>query len=116
LFHKVYYNDETTDYNEQSVEELRGKFVKIIVIKKTDSFSFERFCDRVQSVDPLELKIQEDFSEFVGENVIDNGLEVEDTSTLLSAYVDNVETNLDKTRIKLEMNDLMTEAQTLEVV
>jgi len=116
LFHKVYYNDETTDYNEQSVEELRGKFVKIIVIKKTDSFSFERFCDRVQSVDPLELKIQEDFSEFIGENVIDNGLEVEDTSTLLSAYVDNVETTLDKTRIKMEMNDLMTEAQTLEVV
>ena len=115
LFHKVYYNDETTDYNEFDVAALRGKFVKVIVINKTDSFSFERFLDRVQSVDPLELKVQEDFSEFIGENVGDTGLEVEDTSTLLSAYVDNVETVLDKTRIKMEMNDLMTEAQTLEI-
>lgn len=115
LFHKVYYNDDKFDYNEYDVNDLRGKFVKVIVINKGDSFTFDRFLDRVQSVDPLELKVQEDFSEFIGENVGDNGLEIEDTSTLLSAYVDNVETTLDKTRIKLEMNDLMTEAQTLEI-
>jgi len=29
--------------------------------------------------------------------------------------VDNVETVLDKDRIKVQMNDLMTEAQTLEI-
>ena len=71
--------------------------------------------DRIQQRNTYELKIQENFNEFIGENVGDDGLEVEDTHTLLSQYVDNVETVLDKDRIKLQMNDLMTEAQTLEI-
>jgi hypothetical protein len=41
---------------------------------------------------------------------------MDDTSTLLDSYVDNVETELDKDRIKKEMHDLMIEAQTLEIV
>jgi len=76
---------------------------------------FDRFIDRIQQRDIYDLKIQEDFNEFTGESVSDEGLEVEDTSTLLSQYVDNVETILDKDRIKKEMGELMTEAQTLEI-
>jgi hypothetical protein len=89
--------------------------VKVIVINKTDPFSFDRLMDRIQQRNTYELKIQENFNEFIGENVGDEGLEVEDTHELLSQYVDNVETVLDKDRIKVQMNDLMTEAQTLEI-
>ena len=45
----------------------------------------------------------------------DSGLEVEDTSELLAAYVDNVETILDKDRLKNELINLMTEAETFEI-
>ena len=89
---------------------------KVVVIKKADSFTFDRFLDRIQQRDTYDLKIQEDFSEFEGSNVADDGLEVEDTTSLLSAYVDNVETVLDKERIKGEVLDLMTEAQSQDVV
>ena len=115
LFHRIRYDDEKEDYNEMDLSILDKRFVKVVVINKTDGFTFERFIDRIQQRDIYDLKIQEDFNEFTGESVSDEGLEVEDTSTLLSQYVDNVETILDKERIKREMNDLMLEAQTLEI-
>jgi DNA repair exonuclease SbcCD nuclease subunit len=115
LFHRIRYDDEKEDYNEMDLSILDKRFVKIVVINKTDGFMFDRFIDRIQQREIYDLKIQEDFNEFTGESVSDEGLEVEDTSTLLSQYVDNVETILDKDRIKREMGELMTEAQTLEI-
>jgi DNA repair exonuclease SbcCD nuclease subunit len=115
LFHRIRYDDEKEDYNKMDLSILDKRFVKVVVINKTDGFMFDRFIDRIQQRDIYDLKIQEDFNEFTGASVSDEGLEVEDTSTLLSQYIDNVETILDKERIKREMNDLMLEAQTLEV-
>ena len=51
----------------------------------------------------------------MGDNVDDEDISVEDTSVLLDSYIDAVDTDLDKTRIKVQMNDLMTEAQALEI-
>ena len=116
LFQKIYYDDSKQDYLEFDTEICDKKFVKVVVINKSDNFVFERFIDRVQQRDTYDLKIQEDFSEFSGENVSDKGIELEDTGTLLGQYVENVETALDKERIKKEVLELMTEAQTLEVV
>lgn len=116
LFQKIHYDDSKQDYNEFDTTFLDKKFVKVIVLKKTDSFTFERFLDRIQQREIHGLQIQEDFSEFVGENVRDDGLEIEDTVSLLGSYVDNVETALDKERIKSQVLDLMAEAQTMEVV
>ena len=115
LYEKIYYDDEKNDYNEMQLDYLDHKFVKVIVINKTDSFTFDRFLDRIQQRKIHELKIQENLNEFIGENVADSGLEVEDTSELLAAYVDNVETILDKDRLKNELINLMTEAETFEI-
>lgn len=116
LHEKIYYDDEKTDYNTFDLGYLDQKFVKVIVVNKNDTFTFDRFLDRIQQKEIYDLKVQEDFSEFVGENVNDDGLDVEDTSVLLGSYIDNVETLLDKERIKKEVSDLMREAQSLEVV
>lgn len=75
---------------------------------------FDRFIDRIQARQIHELKIAENFSEFVGENVEDENVSFEDTGELLNSYVEAVDTDLDKDRIKVKMRDLMTEAQTLE--
>ena len=115
LYERIYYDDEKTDYNTYDVLRLDGKFVKVVVTNKTDPFTFDRFLDRVQSRDILDLKIQEDFTEFLGENVQDEGLEIENTSELLRSYVDNVETILDKDRLKKELIELMQEAETVEL-
>jgi hypothetical protein len=48
--------------------------------------------------------------------VSDDEVELEDTTSLLNTYVDAVDTDLDKDRIKVQMHELMIEAQTMEVV
>ena len=115
LFERIYYDDEKTNYNEMDLHFLDDKFVKVVVTNKSDPFTFDRFLDRIQSRNIHDLKIQEDFNEFLGENVEDDGLEVENTVDLLRSYVDNVETVLDKDRLKQELVALMTEAESLEI-
>ena len=115
LFHRIRYDDTNNDYGDYPFTDLDGKFVKIVVINKSDLYGFDRFVDKVQSRKILELKIAENFEEFVGKNVKDGEISVEDTSELLYTYVDAVDTDLDKDRIKQEMSSLMIEAQSLEI-
>jgi hypothetical protein len=116
LFEKIVYDDSVTDYNNYSVDYLDNKFVKIVVSNKSDLFTFDRFIDRIQNRNIYELKIAENFSEFIGENVEDEEVSVEDTASLLDSYIDAVETELDKDRIKINMKKLLSEAQALEVL
>ena len=115
LFEKIVYDDSKTNYSEYSLDHLDHKFVKVVVINKSDPLTFDKFCDRIMSRKIHELKITENFEEFVGEQVGDEGISVEDTSTLLDSYVESVDTELNKSRIKVEMRNLLTEAQTLEI-
>jgi hypothetical protein len=116
LFHKIVYNDKEMDYNKYDTSVLDKKFVKVVVVEKTDTFSFDRFIDRIQNEDIFDLKISENFNEFIGENVNDDGLEIDDTPKLMDDYIEGVDTDLDKDRIKVMMRDLMTQAQALEIV
>ena len=116
LFEKVVYDDTKMDYNTYDVSKFNNKFVKVIVVNKSDSFLFDRFIDRIQMQQIHELKIAENFNEFIGENVEDGGISVEDTTELLDSYIDAVDTDLDKNRIKTHMRDLMIEAQALEIL
>jgi DNA repair exonuclease SbcCD nuclease subunit len=115
LFHRIYYDDTKEDFLKYDFSQVENKFVKIVVINKTDLFTFDRFVDTIQGKKIHELKIAENFTEFVGENVEDGEVLLEDTTTLLDSYVDAVDTDLDKDRIKGQMHDLMIEAQTLEI-
>lgn len=115
LFKKVMYNDTKMDYNDYDISQLVDKFVKIIVVNKTDLYAFDKFIDRIQSISTYELKIAETFGEFLGENVSDEEISVEDTTELLDTYVDSVETDLDKDKIKSLMRGLYVEAQDLEL-
>ena len=116
LFHRIYYNDVETDYLHYDLTDIENKFVKVVVINKSDSFTFDRFIDRINNREIVELKIAENFNEFIGSSVDDENISVDDTPTLLNSYIDAVDTDLDKDRIKAEMSNLMIEAQALEVV
>jgi len=116
LFEKIIYDDSKRNYSEYNVDHLDYKFVKIVVINKSDLFTFDRFIDRIQNRKIHELKIAENFNEFIGENVEDENISLEDTEMLLDSYVDAVETDLDKDKIKVNMRKLLTEAQSMEIV
>ena len=114
LFEKVLYNYEEMDYNNYN-KDLSNKFVKVIVVNKTDPFIFDRFIDNIQNQKIYELKIAENFNEFIGANVEDENMSFEDTAEIVDTYIDAVDTDLDKNKIKVEMRQLMTEAQALEI-
>ena len=110
MFHKIYYDEDTVKYFED-LSYLDGKFVKLIVNNRSDIQKFERYVERIQQQKIHELKIAEDFREFRGENVSDEDLRVDDTETLIYNYIQEVETDLDKDRIKGVVSELMVEAQ-----
>ena len=114
LFENILYNDEEIDYNNYN-KDLTNKFVKVIVVNKTDPFIFDRFIDNIQNQKIYELKIAENFNEFIGANVEDENMSFEDTAEIVDTYIDAVDTDLDKNKIKVEMRQLMTEAQALEI-
>ena len=115
IFEKIYYDHEKIN-KFQDLSHLDEKFVKLVVVNKGDAYEFERFVDRVQAQKIHELKIQEDFSDFIGDNVDDAKVSVEDTEQIVYDYIDAVNTDLDKGRIKKEISDLMKEAQSMEIV
>ena len=114
LFEKIVYNDKKIDYNNYN-KNLSKKFVKVVVAEKTDPFTFDRFIDNIQNQDIYELKIAENFNEFMGENVNDEEVNFEDTTEIVDSYIEAVDTDLDKDKIKIQMRELMTEAQALEI-
>ena len=115
LFHRIRYDDSNFDYFNYQMDLVDGKFVKIQVINKSDLFTFDKFVDRLNNRPILELKIAENFQEFIGDNVDDGEVSVDDTQTLLDSYIEAVDTELDKERIKREVSDLMIEAQSYEI-
>ena len=116
IFKKVVYDDTKTDYDKVDVSQFEKQFIKLIVINKNDLYMFDKFIDRLQSIDTYELKIAESFDEYLGESVDDEKISLEDTTDLLDSYVEAVDTDLDKEHIKVELRKLYTEAQNLEVV
>jgi len=115
IFHRIHYDDTQINFDDYDIKQVDNKFVKIVVINKTDLFTFDRFVDRIQNRPIHELKIAENFAEFLGDAVEDEGISVEETTELLDSYIDNVETDLSKDRLKSNMRDLFTEANALEI-
>jgi DNA repair exonuclease SbcCD nuclease subunit len=120
LFEKVYYDDtvDKADYKYRTgkLPDVTNKFVKLIVVNKSDPKLFDHYVTRLQSKRLHELKIAENFEEFTGGSVDDEKISVDSTEDLLYTYIDAVETSLDKDKIKLMVHELMIEAQTLELV
>lgn len=111
IFHKIYYDDRkplpnTTEYNKSCV--------KVIVVNKQDYQKFDKFIEALYMNEVIELTIHEDFSEFEAD-ALDENVNIEDTMTLLSEYVDSVESDKDKERLKTLLKTLYVEAQNLEL-
>ena len=116
LFQRIYYDDTKKNPAVMDLRHLDDKFVKVIVVNKSDPKKFDSFIDRVNSRKIHELKIAENFEEFIGSSVEDDKVSMESTEDLLYTYIDNVDTPLNKNTIKGIVRELLVEAQTLELV
>ena len=76
---------------------------------------FDKFIERISEQDTHDLKIAENFSEFLGENVLTSIEDVENTTDLMASYIDGVNTDLDKDKLKTLMNSLYNDAVDMEI-
>lgn len=113
---KIYYDDTHNDYKQHDLEQYKDNYVKVIVVNKKDLYQFDQFIDRLLQADSHEVKIIEDFSDLDANTVSDDIVEnTQDTMTLLSLYIDELDVALDKGRLKNVQRELYTEAQDLEI-
>ncbi len=110
LFYKIYYDD--TPHQTFDAREYEDKIVKVIVRKKSDLTQFEKFIDKLYSVNVAELKIVENF-DFTGWYDKDNSadeFESEDTLSILNRYIEEAEISLDKSVVRTMVDEIYQEA------
>ena len=118
IHEKIYYNDEENEYKLlYNYDKHRDKYLKVIVEKKKDYYLFDKWLDGFyKHTNVHDIKIIEDYSDLDASTVADDIAEKsEDTPTLLDNYIDELETDLEKSRLKKLMKSLYTEAGDLEI-
>ena len=109
IFEKIFYDDTSVDYNKQDVLHYKDKYIKIVVENKTDYHMFETLVDRLYNVGVHDVKIAETLLEDDLSDG-DTDVEVKDTMTLLSEYIDEVEMSVNKNDLKSLMKSLYIES------
>jgi DNA repair exonuclease SbcCD nuclease subunit len=101
MFEKIeYYDDMTVDYLKYT-----GKFVKVIVREKSDIYKFDLFIDMLYKNNVADVDIIDDIE--IEDRLNENVLSLEDdTISLLSKYIDGYDVNVDKSRLKVILNDV----------
>jgi hypothetical protein len=120
MFHRVTYDDKVesiTDITNKEVEQYKGKYVKVVVINKTNPYLFDRFMEKIYAVNPIDVTIVEDMVDLT-EGVDDDMInQAEDTLTVLNKYVDSInEDGIDNNKLKTLIRELYVEALNMEKV
>jgi hypothetical protein len=106
LYKVINYNDtprQLTNFTEYS-----GKIVKVVVRQKSDEKEYNRFMKALDKARPVDIKIVERTDHLaVADEFID---QTEDTMTLLTKYIDELDTDLDRIRIKKVISEIYREA------
>ena len=110
LFYNIYYED--TPHQTFDAREYEKKIVKVIVRKKSNIKSFEKFIDKLYSCGIQELKIIENFE--IQESEEFNIDEDENTISILNRYIDESEFNYNKSIIKGILQDIYKQASEVE--
>ena len=108
IFQKVYYNDLDNDYSNFDVDLFKDNFVKIIVEEKRSYTQFEEFVEKLYRTGVHDVKIVETLVDI--DAVDDVDLDIKDTLTLLSEYIDEIDLSVDKTDLKKLMQSLYIES------
>jgi hypothetical protein len=85
------------------------------VIQKKNFFNFDKFMSDIYAVNPADVKIIENMTDYDSVNLSEE-IEIEDTKTIMISYVDGMEIDQNKDRIKDILNTLFIEALQVEEV
>ena len=108
IFEKIVYDDTMGNYNQLDVSDYKDKYIKILVSEKRDYQMFETLVDRLYNVGVHDVKIVETLVDTDIDDDVE--LNVKDTLTLLSEYIDEINIQVDKSDLKKIMQSLYIES------
>lgn len=109
MFHKIFYNDEETDYKKFDVSTYKDSIVRLIVVSQTDDEMYENLLERFNNVDMVDFQITNSSLAYREEDIDD--IEVEDPLSVLYKHVDLIENiDIDKKILRRYVSEIYSEA------
>jgi len=106
LYKVINYSD--TPRQLTNFTEYTDKIVKVVVRQKSNEKEYNRFMSALDKARPVDVKVVERTDHLVYDGEIVE--QTEDTMTLLTKYIEELDTDLDLTRIKKVISEVYTEA------
>lgn len=117
LFHKIHYDDldkQISDVMAIDFNHYTNTFVKVIVRNKTNPYCFDMFIEKLEKAGVNDLQVVDDHFHMDVESEQDIISEAEDTITILTKFVRQLDDSVDKKRLENLMTSLYTEALSVE--
>lgn len=117
MFNKISYDDEKQDfdfYKKFNYEQYKNTYVKLVVVKKTNAFLFDSVVDNLIKSGAADVSIVEEFTDMSITEDEDLVNQAEDTMTILSKYIDGLQTNVDSEKLKTLLRELYVESLNVE--
>ena len=116
IFIKIEYDDTDMtidDIANMDLSNLKDTYVKVIVKNRTNSYLYDLFMSRLGEEGTADVKAIDDALNLESAGVDDILDETKDTKEILHNYIDSLETNVEKNRIKMVIDELYSEALSL---
>ena len=113
IYHKIMYDDTSVDYDTFNESLYSDTIVKLIVEKKENDLMYDRLLTRLQKVAYDFLVSDLDSFDVSGQDL--EGMDVEDSLSILLKAIDSLDDKYNKQRIKEKINSLHKEAEDLVV-
>ena len=113
IYHKINYDDvdlAIDDIAALDTTALKDCYVKVVVKNRTNPYLYDLFLNRLNECGAADIKTVEDnlnLSESGFEEMME---EAKDTKDILHSYIDSVDTNIEKSKIKKVVDQLYLEA------
>lgn len=92
IFHKIYYDDSKETFDvlmQKDFTDLTGKYVRVIVQQKSNPYWFDKFIEKLQLVNPIDVNIDEGAIDYGAEDETFD--EAKDTLSILMDCVKSLE-------------------------
>lgn len=118
MFNKVVYDDTQHDFDfwkKFDYSKYKETYIKVVVLNKQNPFLFDNVLDNLYKCGACDVTIVEDFNDILVDDDKEIVDQAEDTMTILSKYIDNLELDVESERLKSIMRELYIEALNVEV-
>jgi DNA repair exonuclease SbcCD nuclease subunit len=117
IFHKIHYDDtdrQISDVVNIDFSKYNETFVKLIVRNKTNPYCFDMFVDKLEKAGVYNVQVVDDH--FHMDTIDDSDItsDAEDTLTILTKFVNQIDSPVDKKQLESLMITLYNEALSVE--